>query len=277
VGKTTLAVNLALAMVRRGLKTLLFDADMGMANAHIFAGINPKHTVLDVLHGRLSGEEALMEGPNGLQMLCGPSGLTELADLGAEDLARVTGELDRLMGGFDAVVVDTGAGISRVVMEYLRIADEIVVVVTPDLASSLDAYGVIKVAREAKVSGSIHLLANLVENEDEVAGVCGRIIGCTERFLKFTPNTLGAVYRDRALHDANQARRPLMLSGLGADSARRIDKMIPCLIKKPDRQTAAEPWSRMGMLVTGLRTTLNHHPRFRSNLREGTHNEYANA
>src|SRR5688572_22576043 len=87
VGKTTVALNLALALAARGSRTLLLDADLGMANAHVYAGVTPRTTLLDVVEGRAPLAQAICEGPGGVQLICGASGVTRLADLDARMIA----------------------------------------------------------------------------------------------------------------------------------------------------------------------------------------------
>lgn len=248
VGKTTVAINLAVALAAGGRRTLLFDADMGMANVHVFAGINPKRTVVDLLQGRATVGEVLVDGPGGVRVLPGASGLTELADLDPGAMASLVQELLHLGAVFDAIVVDTGAGISSRVVDFLRVADEIVVVAIPDIASMLDAYGVVKVAHEARVKGQIRLLINLVSPPTDPDAVAERIRGCARRFLGCEPTLLGWLAQDRVLQEANQKRQPLLLSQPQSDSAQRLRRMAAALMNghAPAAAAPAAPPSQPG-------------------------------
>lgn len=212
VGKTTISVNLALALARNGRRVLLFDADLGMANTHVFAGINPQATLLDVIEGRTTLPEIVCDGPGNLKVICGPSGVARLADLDTHTLESMGRELLKVSTGFDAVVIDTGAGIGAPVTHFLGLAQNAIVVSTPNLASALDAYGVIKVAHEAHLGTRMHVLVNQAQDLEESNSVRHRITGCATRFLGITLGDLGYLTRDTAFENSNQSRVPLLLS-----------------------------------------------------------------
>lgn len=225
VGKTTVSVNLATALAIRGRRVLLFDADLGMANVHIFAGVTPRGTLLDVIEGRSTLPQVLTDGPAGIQIVCGASGVAGLADLDARVVERIGRELARLADGFDILLIDTGAGISAQVMQFLTLAHEIIVVSTPNLAATLDAYGVIKVAREARLPAQISILVNQTDDEADAGAIFARLSGCAHRFLQFLPASLGSLRRDPAVEAANQSRQPLVLAQPASENARRFTAM----------------------------------------------------
>ena len=225
VGKTTVSVNLATALAVRGRRVLLFDADLGMANVHIFAGVTPRGTLLDVIEGRSTLAQVLTGGPAGIQIVCGASGVAGLADLDARVIERIGRELARLADDYDILLIDTGAGISAQVMQFLTLAHEIIVVATPNLAATLDAYGVIKVAREARLPAQISILVNQTDDETDGGAIFARLSGCAHRFLQFLPSSLGSLRRDPAVEAANQSRQPLVLAQPASENARRFTAM----------------------------------------------------
>ena len=230
VGKTTFSVNLAVACAQLGRKVLLFDADFGMANTHIFAGVNPQTTLLDVIDGRAVLDDVITPGPAGVDLICGASGIGRMADLGGTVLEALGRELLRVAAKYDVLVIDTGAGISPAVTHFLRIAQDTIVVATPNLASTLDAYGVIKLAHENRLTTKIHVLINQAEEEMQAGRVLDRIAGCANRFLNSSLGMLGFLERDPSVEQANQSRRPLALSEPQNPNARRIAVMAARLI-----------------------------------------------
>jgi flagellar biosynthesis protein FlhG len=230
VGKTTFSVNLAVAFAQRGLRTLLFDADLGMANVHVFAGVNPKATLLDVVDQRASLQSILTPGPAGMQLICGASGIGRLADLTPPVLESLGRELLRVAANFDVLLMDTGAGIGHGVMHFLSLAQDAVVVATPNLAATLDAYGVIKLAHERRLTTRMHLLVNQAEEAAGAARVRERVAGCAQRFLQTTPGELSFLFRDPAMEEANQSRQPLLLAQPRHPNAHRISHIAGALL-----------------------------------------------
>ena len=222
VGKTTFSVNLAVAFALMGKKVLLFDADFGMANVHIFAGVNPQATLLDVVDGRAVMDAVIIPGPAGVDLICGASGIGRMAELPAPVIESLGRELIRVAATYDVLIIDTGAGISTAVTHFLGLAQDSVVVATPNLASTLDAYGVIKLAHESGLATRIHVLINQAEEEMQAQRVLDRVSDCANRFLSLSLNTLGFLQRDATVEQSNQSRRPLAMTDPNNPNALRI-------------------------------------------------------
>jgi flagellar biosynthesis protein FlhG len=212
VGKTSVAINFALAVSRLGWRTLLADVDLGMANVHVYAGLAPRRTIIDLVTSQFPAEQTLTPWQEGIHVICGDSGIARMAGLDRPWTEHLGRRLAGLAAGFDVVVLDTAAGVSHQVMHFLGMADDVILVSTPNIAATLDAYGVIKMARQSRLAGRIHLLMNLVEGRPEAHAVYEKINACAQRFLGFSPRYLGYLIEDPLVDAGNQARCPLLIS-----------------------------------------------------------------
>jgi flagellar biosynthesis protein FlhG len=222
-------VNLAVACAMEGQRVLLFDADFGLANVHVFAGVNPKATILEVVDGRARLADIVVPGRGRAGDLRGV-GRGAAGESRSPDGRSAGARIDAGGGGFRRAVIDTGAGVSSTVTHFLGLAQEAVVVSTPNLAATLDAYGVLKVAHEAGLKTTMKLLVNQAEDFNEAKTVLGRIVGCASRFLKTTPRSLGFLERDPAFEQACHQRQPLVLSDSTNLNALRIAAMAGQLV-----------------------------------------------
>lgn len=153
VGKTWLAITLAHAFARAGRRVLLFDGDLGLANVDTQLGIAPCADLGGVLAGQLAAEDAVLRFRPGLDILPGRSGAAAMADLDAAALERVQADLRRLARGYDAVVLDLGAGLGPAVRTLSSAADRLLVVATDEPTSLTDAYAVLKLDRRDRAAG----------------------------------------------------------------------------------------------------------------------------
>ena len=147
VGKTTLSVNIALELARRGKKVVVFDADFGLAKVEVMLGIRPQYNLLDLIHNNKSMTEIITQGPEGIGFISGGSGVSELATLDNASIRLLISELVQLDEMYDVVIIDTGAGITDSVMEFVMMRPEVVLVVTPEPTSITDSYSLLKVLR----------------------------------------------------------------------------------------------------------------------------------
>lgn len=211
VGKTCIAVNLALTLARLGLKPLLVDGDLSLANADVLLGISPTTTLLDVVNGQTPLSGAVTAAPGGIGFIPAASGRDELTRLSQRDLDHVFGELGVLSSGYDLVVLDTGAGIGREVMSALRAMRMVVVVVTPEPTSLADAYALIKVLETGTPGRDIRVVVNQATNASDGVETHTRLRKVVNTYLGRDVPLLATIPRDRAVSDAVRNRKPFAL------------------------------------------------------------------
>ena len=216
VGKTSVAVNLALLLAKQSLRPLLVDFDLSLANADVMLGISAQTTLFDVVSGTSTLAEAVVQAPAGLAFLPAASGRDELTRLSPTQLGTLFLALAKAAAAYDLLVIDTAAGIGREVVAALRASRVVLVVVTPDPTSMTDAYALIKVLEAAQPGKDIRVLVNLASSQNEAMETYGRLRRVVERYLARDIALAGTLPRDRAVADAVRHRRPF---ALGPDCA----------------------------------------------------------
>ncbi len=212
VGKSNVVVNLGLALTQQGIKVLLIDADLGLANVDILLGLNPQYTIHDVLQLRKTLPEVLVEGPEGLKILPASSGIPELADLDEYQKMFLLNELDNYSESIDVVLIDTGAGISRNVLFFNIAASERVVVANNEPTSITDAYALIKVLATQHNERRFKLLVNGLSQPREAEAVYRTLLKVAERFLgrDISLEYLGYIPHDDSVPKAVLKQQPVL-------------------------------------------------------------------
>ncbi len=214
VGKTTLSVNLCVALADREIRTALLDADLGLANADVMCGMSVRSHLGHVLSGERALADIVMEAPGGFRLIPGASGVGAIADLDEARLERLLLAMGEVERSSDALVIDCGAGIGRGVMSFLSAADLAVIVATPEPTSIAGAYATLKCLLGRAGAGAAERVAvfvNQARSADEAEQVRARLAMVSRRFLGVEVSSLGWAPLDAAAGDAIRARRPLML------------------------------------------------------------------
>jgi len=215
VGKTCIAVNLAVALAELGAKPLLVDFDLGLANADVLLGLRPTITLAEVMEGRSKLSDALIQGPKGMGFIPAASGREELTRLSGRQLARLFRDLSSLAKPFELLVLDTAAGIGREVSFTLRASRVVLVVVTPEPTSLADAYALIKVLEADAPGRDVRVLVNQAADADEASETFARLRKVTRAYLKRDVVLTGFIPRDRRVGEAVRARKTFILGGDG--------------------------------------------------------------
>ncbi|MGI6435401.1 MAG: MinD/ParA family protein [Syntrophomonadaceae bacterium] len=225
VGKSTLALNLALSLCNENQRVVLMDADLGLANIDIMLGLAPEYHIQHLVQGRKSLKDIIITGPQGLKIIPGGSGITELANLSDGELKRLLLEVGKLDGDYDYMIIDTGAGISRGVMSFMLAADEVIVITTPEPTSLTDAYGCIKTMAKQGYEGEIAVVVNQVTDQNEGLLVAEKFRLVCRQFLNVNINMLGIIPTDALVGEVVRQQKALMQAYPRSNAARHIQKI----------------------------------------------------
>lgn len=207
VGKTNIAANLTYLLTAEGKRTLLLDADAGLANVDVILGITPQYNLCHVLRGEKSIEDTVISGPGGMMILPAASGIQEMTDLSRGQKLTLIDTLDGFDKPLDFMVIDTGAGIAGNVIYFNMCADEIIVVVSPEPTSLTDAYALIKVLYQSQAVRRFMILVNMVRGKGEAKVVFQRLSKAVDRFLNLTVEYLGFIPFDENVHQSIKKQR----------------------------------------------------------------------
>lgn len=233
VGKTSISVNLSIVLSTVGLKVLLIDADTGLANVDLMTGISAPRTIEDVMNGDASIFEALAEGPEQLTILPASSGLGHVDEMGDRGV-RFKRELTRLENAFDMIFIDTGAGISANVVDFVFMADEVLVVMTPEPTAFADAYAMVKLVSMKKPDMRVGIILNVVSGEQDAARLFEKFREIVNKFLGRDIKYRGCVVRDKNVQEAIMRQVPLMLHAPKAPASDSIRSLARNLLGMKD-------------------------------------------
>ncbi len=225
VGKTSVSVNLATALSRRGRRVVLFDGDLGLANADVMLGLSPSYTLAHVLAGERTLEEVLVEAPQGFHLLPAASGSAELAQLGPQEHLGLVRAFSTLPMQIDTLIVDTAPGLHHGVLQFAQAAQHVLIVLCDEPASLTDAYALVKVLSRKHGVSRFHVLANQVRGERSGAQLFERFARVTARFLDVTLEFAGEVPSDEALRRAVREQRTVLDAYPGSAASRAFKKL----------------------------------------------------
>lgn len=237
VGKTTLTINLAITLANMGYQTFLIDADLGTANVDVLLNLNPKYNLTHVVNGEKTLPEVIVDGPAGVQIIPGGSGLQELANLSDFQFSRLIKGFDELERYADVVLIDTGAGISKNVTNFLLAADDVLVITTPEPHSLMDAYAIMKVVGAKKRSG-LQLVINRVESAREADEAYRKLASAAERFLGIKLASVGYVLEDSAVGRTIKKQQPLVEAAPNSLAAQCVRRIASGLMQPASQQGA---------------------------------------
>ena len=212
VGKTNTAVNLAIWLRKLGKRVVLFDADFGMANAHIMLGSNPKITTGDYLKGTTSIVDTLTDTPTGLKFIAGGSGLTELLNLDNQARYKMLSGISSLEDDIDYLIVDIPAGASDSALFFVNAVDLALIVLVAEPTSFLDAYALVKAAHLENGVTDFAVMVNMADNAKTAETNFNKFRDITMRFLDIKLHYVGMVPQSPVIRRSIVQRKPISIS-----------------------------------------------------------------
>jgi len=254
VGKTNISVNLALYLADEGYRTCLFDADMGLANIDILLGLYPELTLEDVILEKKRISEIIIKDYMGIDIVPGSSGIQMMADPGPEDLDSLTKALSELEG-YDFLLIDTSAGISKNVVSFCMASSEIILVVTPEPTSLTDAYSLLKILSLNGFNSPVMIAVNQCRNIEVSGVVFAKFKAAVEKYLPLKILPVGTILADDHVSDAVKKQKPFISLFPNSDAAKGVKNIGRHLIKR-DKAEFNEYglnafWSRCFRLFSG--------------------------
>ena len=236
MGKSNVAINLAIQFRKMGQKVIILDADFGLANIEIMFGAVPKHNLCDLIYQGKSIKDIITWGPMEVGFISGGSGIAGMSNLDKDYLNYIIQNLTELDEMADTIVVDTGAGISDAVLEFLVASGEILLVTTPEPTSITDSYSLLKALnrhpRYLRDTTQIKVLANKVSNEAEAEALYAKLEAVVARYLKMPISYLGMIPQDNQLSRAVMQQKPVSLDTPRARSAVAFELIAAKLMNK---------------------------------------------
>ncbi|WP_305799115.1 MinD/ParA family protein [Methylococcus sp. EFPC2] len=211
VGKTNVAVNLGIGLTELGRRVAILDADMGLANIDVLLGLQPKYNLSHVLKGERTLAEIVLEGPSGLRIVPAASGIQRMSELPVAEQAGLIRAFSEIGADLDVLIVDTAAGISSGVVNFVRACQDIIVVVCDEPTSLTDAYAFIKLMNRDHGIHRFHILTNMVQDAKQGQALFDKLVRVTDQYLDVTLDLLGAIPRDDLLRKAVQRQQPVSL------------------------------------------------------------------
>lgn len=236
VGKSNTSINLACQFKKMGQRVIILDADFGLANIEIMFGTVPKHNFCDLIYQGKSITDIITWGPMDIGFISGESGIAGLSNLSHDYLNYMIQNLAKLDEIADIVIIDTGAGISDAVLDFLVASGEILLVATPEPTSITDSYSLLKAlnrhSRFSREDSKIKVIANKVSSDTEGETMYNKLNTVVDKYLKLSLSYLGAIPQDHRLEEAVMQQKPVSMQSPNSKSALAYERMAYTLMDK---------------------------------------------
>lgn len=226
VGKSSISVNLAIQMSKLGKKVIILDADFGLANVEVMLGIRPRYNLADLLFKGKDIKDIITEGPKGIGFISGGSGIQELNHVSREQIIDLTHKLDEIDSITDVIIIDTGAGINDIVLEFVIASTETLLVTTPEPTSLTDSYALLKILDRkpefSTANSTIKMIVNRVESPAEGKELFNKFNVVVNTFLNNKIEYLGSIPQDSNVPKAIIQQKPYSILYPNSQSTKAI-------------------------------------------------------
>ena len=241
VGKSNVSINLAVQFKSAGKRVLIFDADFGLANIEVMFGAIPKHSLADLIYQGAAIKDVITWGPMGIGFISGGSGIAGMGNLSREHLDCLIRNLAELDTMADVIIIDTAAGISEAVLEFLVASREILLVTTPEPTSITDSYSLLKAlnlhSKFNKDETKVKVITNKVDTTEEGRQLYSKLSAVVNRYLKLNMEFLGVVPYDNALVKAVMQQSPVSISNPTTKATKAFMDIADTLMNIPHQET----------------------------------------
>ena len=239
VGKSSISVNLAIALSQRDRRVVVLDADFGLANVEIMLGIHPRYTLAVLMFRGRSITDIITYGPENVGFISGGSGIEEMANLTREQVFMMIHKLSELDHLADVVIVDTGAGIGNSVLEFVAASSEVLLVTTPEPTSITDAYALLKSLNRCSSFSprqtAVKMIANQVRDYDDASELFQKIGVVVNKFLDVKIEYLGGIPYDTNMSRAVISQNPVVLAAPRSVTARSLNQIADKLVDREEK------------------------------------------
>lgn len=234
VGKSSFSVNLAIYLASLKNRVLIIDADFGLANIEVLLGIRPKYNFYHMLKGEKNISEIVVDTEYSIKFISGGNGLKELSNINNTEIRYFIEQFDYLDKIADIIIIDTGAGISSNVINFLMASDENIIVTTPEPTSFTDAYTLIKIMKEQNKSiDKLNVVINKADDEYEADRTFAKIAYVCNKFLGISIQNMGHIPLDTDIIKAVKQQKPAIISFPKSGFSKAIELIGDRLLNRP--------------------------------------------
>ena len=241
VGKSNMSVNLALQLRKLGKSVLIFDADFGLANIEVLFGAIPQFNLGDVIYRDKNIKDVITTGPMDIKFISGGTGIDGLGNLGKEQIQKLVSNLAELDSLADIIIIDTGAGISDSVLDFVMSGSEVVLVTTPEPTSITDSYSLLKAINRNKDYDKsnlrIRVAVNKVSSQNEGKALFSKLNVVVQRFLDLSIEYLGAIPMDESIYKAVMQQSPVSLKFPNSKATRAYEDIARIIVSGDEEET----------------------------------------